>query len=234
MAPRRFIPRLDLLEDRETPATGLTPDQVLSAAALADFFAAGTRAALDDPAFIRQAGNRAGVQALAGAIVAQSAALDDVLARYVVGLREEQAAAAPVYAGFFGSLIGRFAGAANAARLAGVQAQQVAGLVDQFTAAAARAAVAGQTGTTGIGTTDTGTGTTGIGTGTANALPTNDDLNGTTTGTPTTPGSTGTGTTGGTTFGDGTGTGTSGTGTTGGGTTSVTPTPTGTVSTGAP
>jgi hypothetical protein len=242
---------LHLLEARENPATGLTPDMVHAAEGLAEFFYTGTQAALLDQSFIQQAANRAPTQAVAGIIVQQAVALEDVLSRYVVELQEEKAAAAPVYAGWYDGLIVHFAGEADHARLAGSQAQFVSGLIDQFNAAdAARAAAASQT--TGTGTTTTGVGTAGLGTvgttgtgtvgttgtsgattGTTGTTGTTTGTTGTTTGTTDTSGSSGTGTTGSTT-GTPSGVDTGAGSTTGSSPTGTTPTQTSGITSGNP
>ena len=236
MHPNRFIPRLDLLEARETPATGLTPDMVFTAEALANLFYSGTAAALTDQSFIRQAGNRAGTQSLAGVIVAQAPVFQDMLSRYVVELQQDRAAN-PQFADYYDGLIDRFAEAANHARLAGPQAQAVSAAIDRFNAADA-ASASGTSGTSGTTSTGvTGTNPFGVNTGTNNTLPTTGSGPGTTgSNTTTTTPPTGTGTAGnGTTNGTGTtGTGTGSGSTTGGSTTGTTPTQTSGLSSGTP
>lgn len=208
MDPLRFIPRLEEIEGRLTPAS-LSPDQVFAAASTAHFFFAGTQAALTNQAFIDVAANRAPTQAVAALITSQSPSLADTLNQYVVELQNEKATH-PADAGFFNQQIEHFATLANEAQAAGTLAQAVSNRIDALNAATTGTTTTG-TGTTGLGTTGLGTtgiGTTGIGT----------------TGIGTTGlGTTGIGTTGlgglGTTGTGTTGIGTSGTGTTGVGTT---------------
>jgi hypothetical protein len=178
----RFIPRLEEIEPRETPATGLTPAEVIGAANLADFYYHGTQAALTDTTFISQSANRAPTQAAAALIVSQAPGLADILNSYVVELRTEAAVAGPAAANFYAGLISHYTQEAAFAQQAGPQAQAVSGFITQFNAA----------GTSSTGTTTTGTTTPQLGSVTTT---------GTTTGTPTgitTTGTTTTGTTSGT------------------------------------
>ncbi|MBX9584201.1 MAG: hypothetical protein K2X87_28210 [Gemmataceae bacterium] len=243
--PRRFVPRLEEIEGRLTPAANLTPEQVFGAAGLAELYFNGTRAALDNPAYFNLSTTRAPTQALAATIVAQAPTLADILNSYAVQLGNERAAD-PARADFLDPFIERYTTLAARATQSAAQAQVVSGRIDALNAAdAARGRTAGGTstgGTTTGGTTGTGTnglgglfpnGTTGtgtVGTGTTGTGIPGTGTTGTgagTTGTGTaTGGTSGTGTTTGGTSGIGTTTGTTGTTTgTTGTTTDTTATP---------
>lgn len=170
MDPLRFIPRLEVCEERETPAA-LTPEMVFNAEALANFYFEGTRGALMDQTFIARTANRAPTQAVAATIIAQTPALTQVLNDYVAELRTEAAAAGPAYADWFNNLIERFSTAATHAQLGATQAQAVSNRINQMNASDAASGANG--GGTGTGTGTNNGGVTQIpGIGTSNGTPT--------------------------------------------------------------